>query len=118
MINGIPNYKNNCIEENTLLEIKGIQSKHNQVSVVYKETRIKNCRLFISRLVGFVHIAPVISMTKILRPNDLVMTIEELDVLNEVHMEQSGKIEAVYVEENQFVMYGTPLLLIRCLDSS
>jgi hypothetical protein len=56
------------------LEIKDIHLKDNQVSIIYKGTRIKNCRIFESRIVGYVHI------------------------LNEVHMEHNGKIEAIYVE--------------------
>lgn len=118
MIKKIPNQRSNYIEENTLLEIKDIHSKDNQVSIIYKETRIKKCRLYESKMVGYVHLIPNIFLKKGLRYNDLLMMIDELNILNEVRMEQSGKIEAIYVEENQFVMYGTPLLLISYQDSN
>lgn len=118
MINELSNYKNDYIQENTLLEIKDIHSKDNQVSIIYKETRIKNCRIFESRIVGYVHVTPNLSLKKNLKYNDLLMFIDELNIPNEVHMEQNGEIEAIYVEENQFVMYGTSLLLIRYQDSN
>lgn len=100
------------IIENLLGDIK-TTSNDNKISVLYKETRLVGCRIFLSKIVGFVHFKYKLSKGLTLSQGDYLLYIEELKILNDIFMEESGKVEAIYVEEGQFVMYGTPLVLIR-----
>ncbi|MEY8536894.1 biotin/lipoyl-containing protein [Lactococcus muris] len=101
------------IQENILHELSPLIFTSNRVSVLYKETQLVNCRIYLSKLVGVVHFSSNLSEGTTFIQGNILLSIEELRILNEVYMEQEGKVEAIYVKDNQFVMYGTPLILIR-----
>jgi hypothetical protein len=49
------------INENLLNEIDCIVSKDDRISTIYKETRNKGCRIFLSRIIGVIHLASLTS---------------------------------------------------------
>lgn len=86
--------------------------KENSVAVIYAKIRTQNYYVYMSKIVGIVHLE-VPMFVKRYSCGTILLSIESLKIHNEILMEDSGIIEDIFVSEGQVVMYKTPLLLVR-----
>lgn len=93
----------------TELPIKYID---NSISILYEKIHLDNFRVYISRIVGIMHIK-VPYLEEFYKRGEELLYIERLNIHNSVIMEENGMIEDILVSDGQIIMYGTPLLIVR-----
>ncbi|MDR0300408.1 MAG: hypothetical protein LBI13_10105 [Streptococcaceae bacterium] len=85
------------------------------MSVRYEAAKHHPYRIFLSKLVGTVYVK-IPYERKLYKSGELLLVIESLKIPNEVCMEEEGYLEDIMVNDGDFVMYDTPLLLIRPIE--
>lgn len=81
--------------------------KENSVAVTYAKIHAQNCYVYISKMVGIIHLE-IPFVAKSYRCGTTLFYIESLKINNEIFMEENGIVEDILVSEGQIVMYKTP----------
>lgn len=102
------------IIDNLTEPVKELNSKENGVTIIYMRTVLKEYKIFISRLVGVVTIKCRVDKFKQIDVGEILFNIKFLNINYEVQMEDKGMIEKIYVKSGDIIMFGSPLVLIKC----
>lgn len=105
------------IIDNLTEPVKELNSKENGVTIIYMRTVLKEYKIFISRLVGVVTIKCRVDKFKQIDVGEILFNIKFLNINYEVQMEDKGMIEKIYVKSGDIIMFGSPLVLIKCKKS-
>lgn len=106
------NHKKLFIKDN-LGKIVPLCITDNTVAVICRETNVDGRYIFLSSLVGRVNIPKKFQCGEEFQSKEVLISISRLKILNYIYSEDNIIIEVIYVNQNQTVMYGTPLFLFK-----
>ncbi|TRW68987.1 biotin/lipoyl-containing protein [Lactococcus lactis] len=84
----------------------------NSVAVLYEKMKLPNYFVYLSRIVGIIHLEVPFKERYYCKGAPLFY-IESLKIKNEMLMEGDGIVEDILVEDGQIVTFDTPILIVK-----